>query len=104
MNPKDSSDTETFKSDEKIVKIQWKIETVKLVPTHHFAKKYLRAWGWSIQDLRDAIGHAYAIERTGKTKYEIYVNKGGYKKNITAYYDTDDELICITGSQGDIHI
>lgn len=76
----------------------WDSNTVKLVVTKHFALKYMRIWNWDFQDLRDAIANAYKIENVGKCKYEIYVDKSGFKKIVVVY--EDEELICITGSQG----
>lgn len=82
------------------MKVPWEIGTVKLIVTKHFALDYMRSWGWDFHDLREAIGEAYAIEKTGKSKFEIYMQKSGFKKIITAYYDEDDELVCISGSEG----
>ncbi|MBI4146327.1 hypothetical protein HY489_03240 [Candidatus Woesearchaeota archaeon] len=80
--------------------IPWDIETVKLVPTKHFARDYLQQWGWDTNDLREAIRQAYKIEQCGKTKYELYIQKSGYKKIITAYYDAENKLICISRAEG----
>jgi uncharacterized protein (UPF0128 family) len=82
------------------MKVPWRIASVKLVVTKHFALKYMRKWGWDFHDLRDAIRDAYKADKVGKKKFELYVQKSGYKKIITVYYDLDDELICISGSQG----
>jgi hypothetical protein len=60
----------------------------------------MRPWSWDFNDLREAIARAYKITKEGKEKYEIYVQKRGYKKIIAAYYDTEKQLLCITGSQG----
>ena len=82
------------------MKCPWHIESVKLIATKHFALKYLKQWGWDFHDLRDAIREAYRIDEAGHSKYEIYVQKSGYKKIITVYYETEAELLCRTGSQG----
>ena len=78
----------------------WNVETVKIDATKHFAKDYMRMWGWTIDDVRDALRVAYKIEKTGRNKFEIYTNKSGYKKVITAYVALDDCIICISGAEG----
>lgn len=78
----------------------WKIEKVKLKVTKHFALKYMNNWYWDFHDLRDAIRDAYRIEKIGKDKFEIYIQKSGLKKIITVYRSLDDELICISGAEG----
>jgi hypothetical protein len=83
-----------------VMKIPWNIVHVKLVLTKHFSNKYMRQWSWDFHDLREAIRDAYKIEKCGRSKFEIYVQKNGFKKIITTYYDEDDELVCISGSQG----
>ena len=80
--------------------IHWNIETVKLKVTKHFALEYMNAWFWDFQDLRDAIREAYKIEKIGKEKFEVYVQKKGFKKIITVYYSSEEELLCISGSEG----
>ncbi len=82
------------------MKIPWDVETVKISVSKHFALKYLRRWGWDFHDLRDAFREAYKIEKVGEIKYEIYVQKGGFKKVILVYYDFEEEIFCITGSEG----
>lgn len=82
------------------MKVPWEIGTVKLTVTKHFAIDYLRRWGWDYHELREAIREAYRIEKIGSSKFEIYVQKSGFKKIITAYYGEDDELVCISGSEG----
>ncbi len=82
------------------MKVPWNIETVHLTATKHFALKYMKLWGWDFHDLRDGIRDAYKIERMGKTKFEIYVLRGGFKKIITVYYEHYERLVCITGSEG----
>ncbi len=82
------------------MKVPWQTASVKLVVTKHFALKYMRRWGWDFHELRDAIRDAYTVDKVGKNKFEISVQESGYKKIITVYHDADDELICISGSQG----
>jgi len=83
-----------------MMKSPWDAETVKLTVTKHFALKYMRTWDWDFHDLRDAIRDAYTVEKAGNEKYEIYVQKSGFKKIITVYYSDDNEFVCITGSEG----
>lgn len=83
-----------------MVKVPWDSGTVHLAVTKHFALKYMRIWGWDFHDLRGAISNAYHVEAAGKNKFELYVQKSGYKKIITIYYDAEEKLLCITGSQG----
>ena len=78
----------------------WNIETVELAVSKHFALKYVRTWNWDFHDLREAIENAYTIQKTSKEKYEIYINKKGFKKIITVYYKEQEKLLCITASQG----
>ena len=78
----------------------WAIEIVKIEVTKHFALKYMRVWGWDFTDLREALREAYKIEKSGREKYEVYVQKQGFKKIITLYYEAETKLLCITGSQG----
>ncbi|HLF54979.1 MAG TPA: hypothetical protein VI612_04625 [Candidatus Nanoarchaeia archaeon] len=78
----------------------WRIETVGIKVTKHFMLKYMRRWNWDFIDLRDAIRNSYKVEKIGREKFEIYVEKKGFKKIITVYYGGIDELVCITGSEG----
>ena len=80
------------------MKVPWNIESVRLCVTKHFSLKYLCAWGWDFHDLRDAIRNAYAIEKESNNKFDVYINKGGYKKVVTIYFDTEEKLLCVTGS------
>ncbi len=78
----------------------WDVETVQISVSKHFAREYLRPWGWDFHQLRDAFRNAYKIEKVGKVKYELYVQKHGFKKIIAVYYQVENELFCITGSEG----
>lgn len=82
----------------------WDIETVNISVSKHFSREYLRLWGWDFHQLRDALRQAYKIEKVGKIKYEIYVQKHGYKKIICVYDAVTTELFCITGSEGGFRI
>ena len=84
------------------MKIPWNIEVVKIDVSKHFAINYMRKWNWDFQNLRDAIRDSYKIEKVGKIKYELYVQKKGFKKIITVYYEFEDRIFCITGSEGGI--
>ncbi len=78
----------------------WNIHSVELAVSKHFALKYMHTWNWDFHDLRGAIENAYQIQKTSKEKYEIYINKKGFKKIITVYYKEQEKLLCITASQG----
>jgi len=78
----------------------WDIDTVKIRVTKHFALKYLSRWDWDTYILKEAIKTAYNTEKIGKEKYEIYISKSGFKKVITVFYSTENELLCISGSEG----
>ncbi|MFQ5621276.1 MAG: hypothetical protein ACE5FT_05520 [Candidatus Nanoarchaeia archaeon] len=81
-----------------MVKLPWDINKIGLKVTKHFSRDYMRKWDWDFHDLREAIRDAYKVDKVGKNKYELYVQKSGYKKIITVHYD--EELICISGSEG----
>lgn len=68
--------------------------------TRHFDRKYLSRWGWFADDLREAIRHAYRIEKTSEDKYEIYTMKNGSKKIILVHMICPERILCITGSEG----
>lgn len=80
--------------------VPWRIDDVNLAATKHFVLKYMRSWNWDFNDLKDAIRDAYKIEKASQNKYELYCQKSGFKKIITVYYDEENKLLCITGSQG----
>ncbi|MBI5064883.1 hypothetical protein HZA97_01480 [Candidatus Woesearchaeota archaeon] len=83
-----------------MVKVPWNIYQVKIDVSKHFALKYMNKWNWDFHELREAVRDAYKIEKVGKNKYEIYVQKQGFKKVVSVYYFMDDILFCITGSEG----
>ncbi len=76
----------------------WDIDKAEIAVSKHFALKWMRKWGWDTHQLREAIRNAYGIDQVGKAKFEVYVQKSGSRKIITAYYD--GEIVCITGSEG----
>ncbi len=82
------------------MKVPWEIDEVNLKVTKHFALDYMRKWGWDFHDLREAIREAYKAEKVGNMKYEIYIQKSGFKKIITVYYGAEEGLLCISGSEG----
>jgi len=79
--------------------VPWRIETVKLAATKHFALKYMRTWGWDYHDLRDALSAPFRVDKIGTVKYEVYVRKSGEKKIITVYLCDEDTLLCISASR-----
>lgn len=84
--------------------VPWDIEKVNIAATKHFALGWMRKWGWDVPTLRNAISAAYRVEKIGKEKFEVYVNKDGFRKIVTVYYGVENKLVCITGSQGGKHI
>ena len=80
--------------------MEFNITSCKIEVTKHFRNKYMKHWGWDFVDLRQAIQEAYAVERVGKKKYEIYSDKKGSKKIICAYYKEFETLVIISGSEG----
>ena len=82
------------------MKVPWDIKTITIIPTKHFALKYMRAWDWDVYELRDALRIPYRVEKIGNNKFEIYIQKGGFKKVITVHYAEENKLLCITGSEG----
>lgn len=78
----------------------WDPQTVRIILTKHFATKYCIRWSWHSHDVREALCNAYKVIQTGNEKFEVCVNKDGFKKIITVYWRADDTLICISGSEG----
>ena len=76
------------------------LESVLLITTKHFALKYMRNWGWDFHDIREAIRGTYKIDQVGKNKFEIYMQKSGFKKIIVIFNNLNNELICISGAEG----
>lgn len=86
-----------------MVNAPWRTGTTIRV-TKHFTNRYVRRWDWTPAILQDAIAHAYRVERSGKSKFEIYILKDGYKKIVAHYDREEDTLLCITGSEGGYHV
>jgi len=61
----------------------------------------MRKWNWNFIDLREAIKNAYKVEKVGKKKYEVYVEKKDSKKIIFVYYSEFNTIFVISGSEGD---
>jgi hypothetical protein len=83
-----------------MIDVPWDIDQAALATSKHFALKWMRKWGWDIYQLRDAIRNAYRVDKVGKIKFEVYVQKSGSRKIITAYYDQEAKIVCISGSEG----
>ena len=81
-----------------MVNVPWDIDAFPVTITRHFSTKYMGEWHWTRDDLKEAILHAYRIDKAGTHKYEIYVNKKGFKKIIVIV--NEGQTLCITGSQG----
>ncbi|MDP2717668.1 MAG: hypothetical protein Q8P02_02910 [Candidatus Micrarchaeota archaeon] len=67
----------------------------------HFRNTWMRKWGWDMNDLRDAIKHAYRTDAVGKNKHEVYTRHkcGGKSRKLVVVPDGND-LFVITGAQG----
>jgi len=76
------------------------IDKVHIDVSVHFRNTWMRRWNWDQFDLREAIREAYKVQRSGKSKWEIYVRKKGEKKLVVAYQAEFDEVFVITGAEG----
>ena len=76
------------------------IDKVHIDVSVHFRNTWMRRWNWDQFDLREAIREAYKVQRSGKSKWEIYVRKKGEKKLVLAYQREFDEVFVITGAEG----
>ncbi len=76
------------------------IDKVHIDVSVHFRNTWMRRWNWDQFDLREAIREAYKVQRSGKSKWEVYVRKKGEKKLVLAYQREFDEVFVITGAEG----
>jgi len=60
----------------------------------------MRKWGWSYEDLREALGAAYRVDRKGRRKLEVWVRRDGSKKLVVAYERGTETVFVITGTEG----
>jgi len=60
----------------------------------------MRNWNWDMHDLRDGLSRATRVVRKGKSKFEIWTQKGGSKKLVLAYYPQEKMVLVITGTEG----
>ena len=75
-------------------------DEVRIEPSKHFRNLRMRKWDWDIHDLRDALRNPVRVNRQGRSKWVVWVRKGGSKKLILAY-DPDEELVLVvTGTEG----
>ncbi len=79
--------------------VEYDIDNCKLETSKHFRNKYMRKWNWDMFNLREAIKGAYKIDKTGKTKYEVYTKGGGQRKIIFVYDKFDDTIFIISGAE-----
>lgn len=80
--------------------VEYDIDICIIEMSKHFRNKYMRRWGWDVLDLREAIKHAYKVEKVRKKKYEIYTKKQGSKKVIFVYEQADKTMFIISGAEG----
>jgi hypothetical protein len=83
-----------------VKKIEYDIDSCKLVASKHFKNSWMRKWNWDYIDLREAIRNAHKIDKIGKKKYEAYVTKKGSKKIIFVYYAEFGSIFVVTGTEG----
>ena len=76
------------------------IDRVHIAVSKHFRNTWMRKWGWDHLDLREAIREAYQSEKSGKSKWDIYMRKNGDKKLVVAYDAEREEILIITGAEG----
>lgn len=75
-------------------------DLVVIEPSKHFRNTKMRKWDWDMHDLRDAIREYTRLVRHGKTKLELWTNKGGSRKLVMAYYANEETVLVITGTEG----
>ena len=75
-------------------------DEVRIEPSKHFRNTMMRKWDWDLHDLRDALREASKVVVHGKDKLEVWCRKGGSKKLVLAYYEEENMVFVITGTEG----
>ena len=75
-------------------------DQVRIEPSKHFRNLRMRKWDWDVHDLRDALRNPVRVERQGRTKWVVWVRRGGSKKLILAYDPGEEVVLIITGIEG----
>ena len=76
------------------------VDRVHIEVSKHFRNTWMRRWDWDQGDLRDATREAYRSEKSGRSKWDIYVRKKGDKKLVVVYDAEREEVFIITGAEG----
>lgn len=75
-------------------------DEVRIEPSKHFRNLRMRKWDWDVHDLRDSLRNPVQVERQGRTKWAVWVRKGGSKKLVLAYYSDEKVVLVVTGTEG----
>jgi len=75
-------------------------DDVELSPSKHFRNTKMRKWDWDLEDVRDALRSPVRVTGVGRSKLEVWVQKGGSKKLVLAYFPDDQVVLIITGAEG----
>lgn len=73
---------------------------VQLEPSKHFRNAKMRKWDWDVQDIRSALRNPVRVVSRGRTKYEVWVRKGGSKKLVLSFVRGSGFVFVITGTEG----
>jgi hypothetical protein len=76
------------------------LDEVHIEPSKHFRNLKMRKWGWDMNDLREALRKPMRVVPRGKTKLDVWIQKGGPKKLVLAYSREDQLVLVITGTEG----
>ncbi len=75
-------------------------DAVRIEPSKHFRNTRMRKWGWSVEDLREALRDPSRVRRVGKRKVEVWVRKDGTKKLVIGFGSGEGFIVVITGTEG----
>ena len=75
-------------------------DEVRIEPSKHFRNLRMRKWDWDVHDLREALRDPVRVERQGRTKWAVWVRRGGSKKLVIAYDSGEKLVLVITGTEG----
>jgi hypothetical protein len=75
-------------------------DEVRIEPSKHFRNLRMRKWDWDVHDLREVLRDLVRVERQGRTKWAVWVRRGGSKKLMIAYDPGEKVVLVITGTEG----
>lgn len=75
-------------------------DEVEVSASRHVNKTWMRRWGWSYGDIREALRDSYRVVRVGRAKWEVYVRKKGEKKLVITFDEDEGEVYVITAAEG----